>query len=172
MRKPILELDDGKKWQMYSAYQDIADQKAERGDIKETPEHWIQAPTPLPPRTHPLPAPASRTLATQPRCRPATLPPGFSGPPPSITITARPPSSPPLPPPRRPRRPRHPRRPRPRCPHHHQPRTRTARLQVLNLEPSRDNLEELSVMLRQGEVGFVDDFVELHGVEALPALLD
>tara|TARA_B100000795_G_scaffold15434_1_gene10431 strand:+ start:68 stop:205 length:138 start_codon:yes stop_codon:yes gene_type:complete len=45
-------------------------------------------------------------------------------------------------------------------------------LQVLNLEPSRDNLEELSVMLRQGKVGFVDDFVELHGVEALPALLD
>ena len=27
-------------------------------------------------------------------------------------------------------------------------------------------------MLRQREVGFVDDFVELHGVEALPALLD
>ena len=43
---------------------------------------------------------------------------------------------------------------------------------MLNLEPSRDNLEELSVMLRQREVGFVDDFVELHGVEALPALLD
>ena len=78
MRKPILELDDGKKWQMYSAYQDIADQKAERGDIKETPEHWIQAPTPLPPCTHPLPAPASRTLATQPRCRPATLPPSHA----------------------------------------------------------------------------------------------
>ena len=50
MRKKILELDDGKKWQMYRAYQDIADQRerkaakasedgVERGDIKETSQY-------------------------------------------------------------------------------------------------------------------------------------
>ena len=42
---------------------------------------------------------------------------------------------------------------------------------MLNLEPSRDNLEELSVMLQQDEEWADDFLVELGGVEALSDLL-
>ena len=45
-------------------------------------------------------------------------------------------------------------------------------IQVLNLEPSRSNLEELSVMLRQQAVSWVDDFIALSGVIALTDLLE
>jgi hypothetical protein len=45
-------------------------------------------------------------------------------------------------------------------------------IQVLNLEPSRSNLDELAVMLRQREVTWVDDFISLQGVEALSELLE
>ena len=41
---------------------------------------------------------------------------------------------------------------------------------MLNLEPSRDNLDKLSVVLLQDEE-WADDFVELGGVEALSDLL-
>lgn len=43
---------------------------------------------------------------------------------------------------------------------------------MLNLEPSRSNLDELAVMLRQREVTWVDDFISLQGVEALSELLE
>lgn len=43
-------------------------------------------------------------------------------------------------------------------------------MQVLNLESSRDSLEELSVILHQHEE-WAEDFVEVGGVEALSELL-
>ena len=44
--------------------------------------------------------------------------------------------------------------------------------QLLNLEPTKTNLEELSVMLRQKPVSWVNEFIDLSGVTALSDLLE
>ena len=45
-------------------------------------------------------------------------------------------------------------------------------VQLLNLEPTKSNLEELSVLLRQKPVSWVNEFIELRGVIALSDLLE
>lgn len=45
-------------------------------------------------------------------------------------------------------------------------------INVLNIEPTIANLQELSVLLRQSSIPWVTGFIELHGTEALCDLLE